>query len=87
MKPPAAAALALESEVLERWGVSVEALARSEKLGEGTRRVARVRPGEVEWSREGADLRLQFTLPKGSYATVLVEELTKRRGLTLSEDP
>lgn len=87
MKAPAAEALALENEVLARWGVDQACLARAERFGEGTRRVARVRPSEVQWRRDGADLQLEFGLPKGSYATVLVEELTKTRGLSLNEDP
>ena len=87
MKSPAAAALALETELLARWGVDQACLARAERFGEGTRRVARVRPSDVHCAREGDDLLLEFGLPKGSYATVLVEELTKTRGLALSEDP
>ena len=87
MKSPAAAALVLETEVLERWGVDQACLARAERFGEGTRRVARVRPSDASCRREGGDLLLDFGLPKGSYATVLVEELTKTRGLALSEDP
>jgi tRNA pseudouridine13 synthase len=86
MKAPEAAALALEDSVLARWGVTPEQLARAAKYGEGTRRVARVRPDGARVVRMGGDLELEFSLPKGSYATVLVEELTKTRGLQLNED-
>lgn len=86
MKAPAAAALALEDSILERFGVTPAQLARAAKYGEGTRRVARVRPDGASVVRTGSDLELTFSLPKGSYATVLVEELTKTRGLQLNED-
>jgi tRNA pseudouridine13 synthase len=86
MKAPTAKALALEESVLARWGVTPEQLARAAKYGEGTRRVARVRPDGAHVVRSDGDLELAFSLPKGSYATVLVEELTKTRGLRLSED-
>lgn len=39
------------------------------------RRAIRVKPSKASHSRQGEDLLLQFTLPKGSYASVLVEEL------------
>lgn len=86
MKAPLAAALALEESVLARWGVTPAQLVRAEKYGEGTRRVARIRPDGARMVRTGDDLELEFSLPKGSYATVLVEELTKTRGLQLNED-
>jgi tRNA pseudouridine13 synthase len=41
----------------------------------GTRRPLRVALGEASLQREGDDLLLAFTLPSGSYATVLLEEL------------
>jgi tRNA(Glu) U13 pseudouridine synthase TruD len=37
-----------------------------------------VRPEGLEADAEGDALRLRFTLPPGSYATVLVEELLAR---------
>jgi tRNA(Glu) U13 pseudouridine synthase TruD len=36
-----------------------------------------VGPRDVTWETEGTRVRLQFTLPPGSYATVLLEELGK----------
>jgi tRNA(Glu) U13 pseudouridine synthase TruD len=41
----------------------------------GGRRALRARPDGLEAHAEGDGLRLRFTLPAGSYATVLVEEL------------
>jgi tRNA pseudouridine13 synthase len=53
----------------------------SENLNiDGARRYAWVFPEDLEWEykEEDAWLELHFTLPKGSYATVLVEEIAKR---------
>ncbi len=44
---------------------------------EGERRPFRILLGEPEMSREGSDLLLSFTLPKGSYATVVLGEIMK----------
>ena len=41
----------------------------------GARRTLRVRPGEVAIEAERTALRLKFTLPTGSYATVLLEDV------------
>jgi tRNA pseudouridine13 synthase len=76
----------LELGTMERFGVNAAAFERVHKAGEGTRRVARVRPEGVEVGHDGSALTLAFTLPKGSYATVLVAELTKQRGLRLGDD-
>ena len=64
-----------EREALERCGV---ALAREKVKGlrlRGGRRALRVRPEEARAQGEGGALCLAFTLPPGSYASVLVEEL------------
>lgn len=87
MRAPEADALAHESALLEKFGITSDHLARVQKYGEGTRRPARVRVSEVESERAGEDLILRFCLPKGSYATVLLGELTKRHDPTLGDDP
>ncbi|MDB4991715.1 MAG: tRNA pseudouridine 13 synthase [Myxococcaceae bacterium] len=76
-----------ELALLARYGITQEHFARVERAGEGTRRPSRVRVSEVEQRREGDDLVLSFTLPKGSYATVLLGELTKSHALSLGDDP
>lgn len=86
MKSPTGEALALESAQLERFGVTMEHLARVERFGEGTRRPARVRPDQVSMVRAGPDLVLEFGLPRGAYATELVSELLKTRELSLTEE-
>jgi tRNA pseudouridine13 synthase len=86
MRPPAQEALAREQRVMAKFGITDEHFARVHKAGEGTRRAARVRPEAVEVGHDGDALQLAFSLPKGSYATVLVAELTKQRDLALAED-
>ena len=73
----------IEDQLLARWGLDFGTLERVKKYGEGARRVGRVRPERCSCTRVDGDLMLEFTLPSGSYATVLVSELTKRHGLTL----
>lgn len=87
MRSAEATALARELALLDRFGVRPEHFARVERAGEGTRRPARVRVSDVEQQRDGDDLVLSFTLPKGSYATILLAELTKTDTLTLGDDP
>jgi tRNA pseudouridine13 synthase len=45
----------------------------------GTRRPLRVLPGDFEMLREDQRLQLQFELPRGAFATVLLEELGLQR--------
>lgn len=75
-RPAEEEAAAFEREVL--GDLDLEALyARLGRAAPGTRRAVRVRP-EVHGSAvDGDALTLDFTLPPGSYATVLVRELTK----------
>ncbi|MEA2092150.1 MAG: tRNA pseudouridine(13) synthase TruD [Campylobacterota bacterium] len=48
---------------------------------DGTRRYAWVFPEDIEgrFKQEEAQYEMNFTLPKGSYATVLIEEIAKRK--------
>jgi tRNA pseudouridine13 synthase len=87
MRSAEADALAAEVALMQRFGVTSEHLSRVAKFGEGTRRPSRARVTDLAWRREGSDLVLSFMLPKGSYATVLIGELTKARELTLGDDP
>lgn len=65
-----------EAQVLQDQGIS-PALHRDLPPGlrlRGSRRPLRVPVGDFTWSIEEGDLWLRFSLPAGSYATVLVEE-------------
>jgi tRNA pseudouridine13 synthase len=65
-----------EREVLEACGVPAEGLTppRGIRL-RGGRRALRVRPEEASTEPTADGLRLRFTLPAGSFATVLLEEV------------
>ena len=80
MDAPVGAPGELESRVLA--GLAVEPRAFGGLPGgigaRGARRALRVPIGGLEAAFEGLDLRLAFDLPKGSYATSLVEELRRR---------
>lgn len=86
MRAPSLAEKELEDALLEQWGVSEAHFERVKKFGEGTRRNARVRPEAFKMQREGDDLVLEFELPKGSYATVLMAELLKTRNVDLTDE-
>lgn len=87
MRAAEADALAHEAELLARYQITPEHFERVQKYGEGTRRAARARVQAIESTRDGADLVLSFSLPKGSYATVLLGELLNSTSLTLADDP
>lgn len=44
---------------------------------QGARRLLRMPVRDASWERAGADLTVRFTLPAGSYATVVMRELSK----------
>ena len=74
-RPPVSGeTLALEQTLLEPYGVLRNGL---EHVGlQQERRPLRVRVGELRWELPGQDeLLLEFSLPAGSYATVLLREL------------
>lgn len=78
MKRPEGAAEKLEGEILERSGLDLSSFDMPGGLRmEGERRALRVPAGDLSWSVSGDAVTLQFTLPKGSYATSLVREITK----------
>ncbi|MBW2313632.1 MAG: tRNA pseudouridine(13) synthase TruD [Deltaproteobacteria bacterium] len=75
---PEGAPAAREAEAAASLGVDLSApltLPRGVRLP-GARRALRVRPEEPGVEHEADRLRLRFTLPPGSYATVLLEELS-----------
>jgi len=78
--PPASGEVrAAEEALLAASGVSPEQLARHGR-GEtsGARRAYRIRLGEPSVQRDGGDLIVRFQLPRGSYATVVLDEIVKR---------
>ncbi len=75
MRDPESDAFAAEQAVLARWELTPDHLARMGRDGQGTRRPMRVRPQDAALTQEGEDLRIEFTLPSGTYATTLLSEL------------
>lgn len=78
MMQPAGSVLALEERILEQEGIRGENFDLGGGLSmEGQRRPLRVPLGEVACQEDRGALQLEFTLPKGSYATSLLREITK----------
>lgn len=78
MKRPEGAAGEFEDDILERTGVEPSQFDLPGGLRmEGERRPLRVPAGDLSWSASGDAVTVEFTLPKGSYATSLIREITK----------
>jgi tRNA pseudouridine13 synthase len=71
---------AAEQTVLSSEALTLESFKRLGSIAEGTRRPFSVPVTDANWSTEGASLELAFTLPSGSYATVLLDEVMKTDG-------
>lgn len=77
MKMPRADPARREETVLLEEGLSYDAFRQYSKLTSGTRRPYLIRLSELEMSRTNEGLVFEFFLPKGTYATSLLRELTK----------
>jgi tRNA pseudouridine13 synthase len=78
MKQPAGAVWELERGILAQAGIELTQFDQSGGLRlEGERRPLRVPVTDLSWSCVGTVLTVEFTLPKGSYATSLLRELLK----------
>jgi tRNA pseudouridine13 synthase len=75
--PAAAEAAAREADVLGLLGLTPASFGGFGKLLQGTRRHNLVYVADLAAAREPAGLRFSFTLPAGSYATVLLREIMK----------
>jgi tRNA pseudouridine13 synthase len=85
MRPAADEALAREERLLAEEDISLSDFARGGGEAEGTRRAARL-PAAIGLEPLEDGYRATFELPKGSYATVLLRELTKVEPEALPED-
>ncbi len=63
----------IERRIAEECGELARGLERV--AVKSARRALRIRPLDLSWSWEGDDLRLEFALPAGAYATALIREL------------
>jgi tRNA pseudouridine13 synthase len=75
--PAAVSAAEREAETLAASGLTSASFAGFGKLLQGTRRHNLVYVDDLAASWSPVGLRLSFTLPAGSYATVLLREITK----------
>jgi tRNA pseudouridine13 synthase len=78
MRWPSGAARVREEAVLADAGLRAEDFARWKRVAPGTRRFVRVPVGEIGLSVSDHTVTLNFTLPAGTYATILVREILKR---------
>jgi len=73
-------ALALEKNIGKQYPEFCEGLAR---LGlKQERRKIRLVPSDANFSLEGDDVKLEFSLPAGSYATTVLKELVNYKDMT-----
>jgi tRNA pseudouridine13 synthase len=75
--PAAGDAAAREAAILQDASLSISAFAGFGKLVQGTRRHNLIYIDDLQAVPEAEGLRCTFTLPAGSYATVLLREITK----------
>jgi tRNA pseudouridine13 synthase len=66
-----------ENFILSQAGLTRDAFAGFGKLVQGTRRHNLFYLSDLEWAAEPEGVRLAFTLPAGSYATVVLQEVMK----------
>jgi tRNA pseudouridine13 synthase len=78
MRAAADEALRLEAELLAEVGLDERALAELARHAPGTRRDLLIYPEGCEVSEAAGRVWLTFELPAGSYATLVVRELTRR---------
>ena len=76
---------AAEKAVLAAEGLTLDGFRRLGGIAEGTRRPFSVPVSDAQWWVEGPTVELSFTLPSGSYATVLLDEVMKESGPTDGE--
>jgi tRNA pseudouridine13 synthase len=85
MRAATADAAAREERLLAAEGIGPAELARGGGEAEGTRRAARLRV-DVEVSPDAEGYIARFALPKGSYATIVMREITKSEGSLPDEE-
>ncbi|MGH7128611.1 MAG: tRNA pseudouridine(13) synthase TruD, partial [Planctomycetaceae bacterium] len=74
MRRPAGEPLEREERLLNDCGMDHHCFGRFKRLMPGTRRAYVVRPEGLEIRPEADGLRFRFSLPSGSYATLLLRE-------------
>lgn len=77
MRAPLGVAASMEAAILAEAGVDEDTFKPFRKIAEGTRRVLRVRPETHSAKADATGVWLEFALPKGAYATVILRELLR----------
>jgi tRNA pseudouridine13 synthase len=80
MQRPAGEVDAAEQAVLASEELTLDSFRRLGSIAEGTRRPFAVPVTDASWSIDASTVELSFTLPAGSYATVLLDEVMKCAG-------
>jgi len=80
MQRPDGAIDTAEQAVLAAERLTLDSFRHLGSVAEGTRRPFVVPVGDATWSLDGTTVELAFTLPAGSYATVLLDEVMKCAG-------
>ncbi len=78
MRWPEGDARKREEALLEESGLTLDRLAKWRRVAPGTRRFVRVPVRNLDLTVSDNTVELDFTLPAGSYATILVREILKR---------
>ena len=78
MRWPEGDAREREEALLRDSGLTLDRLAKWKRIAPGTRRLVRVPVGNLDLTVSDNTVGLDFTLPAGSYATILVREVLKR---------
>ena len=66
-----------EKAILSQSGLKISDFANYSQLMSGARRAYLVKPGELSYEKSPDGIRVQFTLPTGTYATMLLREFMK----------
>ena len=82
MRWPSGEARVREEALLAEGGLTLDLLAKWKGIAPGTRRFVRVPVPDVGLDVSRRTARLEFTLPAGSYATILMREILKRDAQT-----
>ncbi|HTI50561.1 MAG TPA: tRNA pseudouridine(13) synthase TruD, partial [Planctomycetaceae bacterium] len=77
MKQPTGEVAAREAALLATAGLTLEAFTQYANLTPGTRRPYLIRIGDLRVAEKREGIRFDFTLPSGSYATVVLREFQK----------
>lgn len=78
MKAPSGRPAELEQRILDAAGFTHEIFRAHSKLTPGTRRPLLLWPGDLKVEKHPLGLKLNFELPSGSYATVVLNEFLKQ---------